>query len=105
MQSRAVHAPPAPVLVLLGPTLLADVVLLLLLPPSVVSVPFIPVLPIRIAALLALVRLRHLIEFSEAQLTVVISLLEDVSCRLRSAVHAVLGSIPLTRCLYRGSLP
>ena len=58
---------------------------------------------VRIAALLALGRLRHHIEFSETQLNVVLSLLDDVSCRLRSAVHAVLGTIPLTSpaCLYQ----
>ena len=46
---------------------------------------------------------RFVIEFSEGQLQVVLSLLDDVSAALRSAVHAVLGSIQLTSpaCLYQ----
>ena len=44
-----------------------------------------------------------MIEFSEGQLQVVLSLLDDVSATLRSTVHAVLGAIPLTSpaCLYQ----
>ena len=58
---------------------------------------------VRMAALLALGRLRFVIEFSEGQLQVVLSLLDDTSSTLRSAVHDVLGTIPLVSpaCLYQ----